>query len=239
MGEASRRKARHGQEAAALARVDLPLILNAVQRFTAAASGQPTVDCTIHAKLVQALLADAGVAAAVCAGHAAWRVGEQPHAVVAHHPAGNPGQLPVENGAMFHAWVECGGVIIDSTLLTLIDKVRQLDAFDGLRTRVQWYPAYLVAAKADGTSFAAVRDGRTPGLFHYRRVPACEPRWLDYALDANDLATPRTVLAMLRTSPAMVVIGPHSAAGAGQPTADCPNARALSVARCDEALLAP
>jgi len=186
------------------------LVMRTVQAFMSAVSEHQQGDCTMHAKLLAALLHDEGVSAKAVAGFAAWRVGDAPHAVVAHHPDGELAQAPDKDSAVFHAWVECAGRILDSTIYTLARKVQAMDAFDGLHTPVTWQRPYLYVPKTSCASLSAVRDGHLAGMYYYQRRPEFEHRCLDYRLDDGDLEHARMVREVLRSAPQAKILGPHT-----------------------------
>ncbi len=178
-------------------------VASAVRRLATSASGSHGSDCATLCAFARHLLEREGVACSLVAGSAAWRVGQEDGAVIAHIA----GHDVAPDMLGFHVWVSIADTrrIFDPTLYQLPLKAAQLDAMDGGRTEVTWAPDYLVARESWVSSYEAVRR-KHAGLFHYEGVPALEARVLrDLALDPTDVAA----VELLYRMPDLTAIGPN------------------------------
>lgn len=166
-------------------------------------------DCYTHAAITQAALRVLGITLDMRVGYAAWRVSDEPHGVVAHHPQSNtvdglPGMV------MYHAWLQGGVDIVDFTTYQLPAKAAALDAVDGMKTAVVWAPGYLWVPAVSGVSFEGVRDGYRPGLYHYRRDMGLESALRNNALPVeNEDVDTLLMVYRLECSGGVVVVGPN------------------------------
>jgi hypothetical protein len=188
-------------------------IAAAVRLLAQAASQQLGSDCIRHAELALHLLERDGLSGALAAGHAAWRLhGADPGAVVAHHPDGK--LLPETRGMAFHAWIEIGDWVFDTTTYQLRGKMAQIDAADGHRTAVAWAPDFVLAPTVHCQPWAAVRDGFRAGACCYERVPALEARIRRCPpIDGDHLRCAEWILKAVRSGNPVQVIGPSRWAG--------------------------
>jgi hypothetical protein len=174
-------------------------------------------DCIYHAIMALQLLADHRVPARLCAGHAAWRVGTAPGAVVAHHPQGEV--IEDGRGVVFHAWITLadGSWIFDPTTYQLAAKMAMIDAADGLVTPVEipeeWMGSVLMPAASTAT-WAQVRDGRSAGVCCYDANSALTRQILahpDSVADPDLLPTLRMIFSHVSSRRALRVVGMRGA----------------------------
>ncbi|NCC29626.1 MAG: hypothetical protein EOM22_16170, partial [Gammaproteobacteria bacterium] len=184
-----------------LYQLDRPLlgdIATSVQALMRIASQSLGSDCILHAMLALQLLQREGIPARLSAGHAAWRIGTAPGAVVAHHAAAD---VIEDGGVVFHAWISLGDGewIFDPTTYQLADKMAIIDAYDGLLTPIDvpddWSGALLIPT-ADRATWADVRDARRTGVCCYDPVPSLAQVILAHPDSQTDRHTQQTLLAI-------------------------------------------
>jgi hypothetical protein len=190
---------------------DIARVALAVRKLIAASSGARGVDCYSYVTYGQHLLHRLGIPAEIAVGYAAWRVGDGDADVVGHHPSMSGNLIAVRRGrdaAIYHAWLEVAGRIIDFSTCDLPRKAALNDAADGMRTTISWSPDYLLAEKHEVVSFLRVRQEHA-GLFYYERVPSLEAKARADALPPDE--TTLGILWMIYQNPDMNVIGPADA----------------------------
>jgi hypothetical protein len=205
MGEA-RRKA----QARARLRDFEPIVARvsaALRKLATAAGAQLGSDCYMHAELGRVLLSDLGVDAHVVIGLATWRIGAADGDVIGHTPYTQGYVAAGAKGLVYHAWLECRGIIIDLTTYQFGQKARALDAADGGHTTVLWCPDYLMLLPHEVSSYSAVAQAPNPGVAFYEARPELEERLPREPLDPADLELARWVLA----NPDIHVVGPNTA----------------------------
>lgn len=205
MGEARRRKMMEQQ----LPALDLSAteeVSSAMRKLATAASSHHGFDCYVHAVIGRHLFAKLGVKVEIAAGFAAWRVGQQDGAVVAHVPNVKGVMPDGVKGFAYHAWLTHGSKIIDITTYQLRQKIAELDAADGGNTQIDWCPDLLVADRTQISSYRQVAQGHT-GLFYYEhdaRVAAMLAA--GHTEDPEDLRIAELIMA----TPDIRVFGPNS-----------------------------
>lgn len=210
MGAAKRKQLAQERVRQQLSRIDLHQLLTTVQGVMAGCSEHLGADCLLHAKAVACLLNEEGIDNTVQIGWAAWRVdGDQPHAVIGHSPEGQA-ETNVDGKAMYHAWVEVAGLIIDATTYQLSQKAAAMDACDGQTTRVTWAPPYLITELSRVDTWATVRDSFQHGVFFYKPTPRIRSQLIGEALDPDDVAMLVTVYRARNALPSLKVAGPFS-----------------------------
>lgn len=173
----------------------------AVRQVASAVTSFHGADCHLYAHIGAALLNSLGYPVRVVAGSAIWRVGDGDSDVVSHareiegpqySQAGTSGL----NAAIFHAWIEGPGAVIDFSTFTLRRKAQQLDAVDGGHTEVTWCPDFIWESST--AIRPAVRSGKaqkTPrsvlmapkaGVFNYTRHPDIESVVLKWNFDLEE-----------------------------------------------------
>lgn len=125
----------------------------------------PGRDCVAQAVALSELLRADGYAATAEIGVAAFRTGSRPQDVVAHHELMRV--VPTGGTFMGHAWVELGGMIIDTTVCDIPMKMQRMNAVDGLDGECWWSGDILWKPRNASRSFEAVERGTRPGIFHY------------------------------------------------------------------------
>lgn len=211
MGEAKRKQAARERAMTALAQIDLDRVATAVRKLFSAASPVPGCECCLYAQFGQHLLQRLGVNAEVAIGYAAWRVGNAPGDVIAHHASHAP--QATGPAVPYHAWIDVAGRVIDFTTHDLIRKGTMLDAQDGGRTDVKWCPEFLFAEKHElvGGVFEVVQAMHA-GVFYYERVPRLEAQYRAKAQRMDDHET--DMLWMIYQNRDVAVIGPANIVGA-------------------------
>jgi len=205
MGDAKRkRQAQEGLRAAALAAaetIDQARAAAAVRQIVGAITDFHGADCLLYAHIGAELLRSMGLDAKPAAGSAAWRVGSGGTDVISHAREINGmqfSQAEQRKAAMFHAWIEAPGLIIDFSTCTLRAKAAQLDAADGGHTTVDWAPDFVWVSTSQpaSTEGTAVRQPRAvlmapdAGVFNYTRHADIEAITLECSADfAQSLAT--------------------------------------------------
>ncbi|MTJ93908.1 MAG: hypothetical protein F8N36_13780 [Desulfovibrio sp.] len=157
--------------------IDIELVASAVQQVVGAVTDFHGADCLLYAKLGAALLRFLGVQAEAVAGSAAWRVGAGDGDVISHAlEVAGQGFVPHNSmglAAMFHAWIEGPGFLIDFSTCTLKAKAQALDNADGGRTNVEWAPNYLSIDPDNAPALLdramAVVQAAEGGVYFYRR----------------------------------------------------------------------
>lgn len=187
----------------------LALVSNALRKLAIAASPNFGHDCYLHMELGQRLLADLGFQTDSVLGFSAWRLGESRGDVLAHVPfSDSPSKELGANGIPYHAWLSWQRHIIDLTTYQLPLKVRELDADDGGRTNLSWFPDYLCLPERDVSTFQHVMKGVRPGMCYYEARPELRALVASNAeLDLDALSVARTLI----ENPNIGVFGPHSA----------------------------
>lgn len=183
----------------------------ALRKYATAASAHLGNDCHVHAELGRVLLEDLGFKARAVLGFAAWRVGEGPDDVIGHIPC-LKGHLPAgAQGFAYHAWLECGGWLVDFTTYQLRTKAQALDEADGGRTNVTWCPEFLCVTREELRSHRDLIVARRGGLAYYEARPELE-RVLrsQFQLDPTDLYAVRL---LLLANPEVTVLGPNDLKG--------------------------
>jgi hypothetical protein len=188
-------------------------IATAARPLATAASTHLGTDCIWHALACQHLLAREGVNdVRLVAGYAAWRVdGQDPGAVVCHHRAGAAVAVGA-GGFLFHTWVSCGSQVFDATTYQFRQKLAELDAADGGRTRVSWCPDYLLADRKDCKPLRTVRDGMRASPFCYDAIPAITEQVAghpDTRMHRGDIVLLEHVYERIKGNGTLVVMGPR------------------------------
>lgn len=218
MGQAKQREAQEKTQLDALSRVDLDRVALAVRKLFLAAGPSVGMDCYDHAVIGVELLRRLGIEARIAVGYAAWRVGEGDGDVVAHTPKGQV--FPPQNGAgegrhaVFHAWIEVAGRILDLTTYQLRRKAAELDALDGGQTQVDWAPDYLFLDKTEVQDYAAVAK-LNAGLSYYERVMDLERVMMATAKPTDAEAVEMAM--MVYQNPDAAVIGPNQTESSRKP----------------------
>lgn len=209
MGESRRRQqALTAQLAQAQAAAEI--VGPAIRKLAEAASSRLGSDCITHAELSRLALAELGVATELVVGCAAWRVGPGDGDVIAH-VFQVKGYLPpgAEQGFPYHAWLRLGDVLIDLTTYQLRLKAAALDSHDGGHTLVQWCPDHLVVPVSEVSSYQAVAQALTAGIFYYEFVPQLHARvTASMSVDTEDLQ----LLKIIMANPDIIVQGPNNRA---------------------------
>lgn len=168
------------------------------------------------------------VQAKAVAGGALWRVGEGARDFVCHdYQANQPqpcvpwyatggGALP---SSMVHAWVQCGGFILDFTTFSLPMKAKALDSTYGEATHVRWAPDYLCVTRADCLPADKVRQSCDAGVFSYRREESVEQKLLAFSGEDGErqargyVDTVLQVFQMLQQGSSVEVLGVDANSG--------------------------
>lgn len=184
MGEAKRKQqAMLAAQTKQDASVDPARAAAAVHQVVQAVTDFHGADCLLYAHIGAELLRSMGLDAQVVAGSAAWRVGSGDSDVISHAreiSGMKYSQADEQQSAMFHAWIEAPGLIIDFSTATLRNKAAQLDAADGGSTQVDWCPDYIwqsthTPPPNPGPSGTPMRDPKAvlkaadAGAFNYTR----------------------------------------------------------------------
>jgi hypothetical protein len=146
MGEARQRKLERQAAREAAGGVDVERAAAAMRQVVGAVTDFNGADCLLYAHVGAELLRSLGLDARAVAGSAVWRVGDGDSDVISHAREINgmqfsqAGEAPA---AMFHAWIEAPGLVIDFSTWTLREKAAQLDTADGGSTTVDWCPPFL------------------------------------------------------------------------------------------------
>lgn len=188
-------------------------VATAVRKLSVASSANLGSDCYVHAYIGKHLLYDTyGIDTTLCAGHAAWRIGEGDGDVI-NHVLTNKTPINQDSRALpYHVWLECTyeGVpyIIDLTTYQFTVKARHLDAMDGGHTSVTWAPLFLVIPVSEVSQYSDVRDLHS-GLSFYHVVSGLD-KFLEkgFSPDASDLAMANLLL----RNKNIQLVGLHSAA---------------------------
>lgn len=205
MGEAKRRSTELQQTLSSL-RTPVPRVSAALRKLALAASSKIGRDCYVHAELGRALLQEMQIHAHTVVGYAAWRIGPGSGDVIAHAPQAECPSTAHASGLMYHAWLECSGVIIDFTTYQLAIKARELDAMDGGATHVAWCPDFLVLPKREAHRFSEVRQSYSVGLAYYEARPDLHAELGPaFSIDPADLRAARLIL----DNPTLNVLGPN------------------------------
>lgn len=185
MGEAKRKQqAILAAQAKQTESIDPGRAAAAVRQAVHAVTDYHGADCLLYAHIGAELLRSLGLDAQVVAGSAAWRVGSGNSDVISHARELNGTQFDQgdDEFALFHAWIEAPGLVIDFSTATLRNKARQLDAADGGSTQVDWCPDYLwqstlASAPSMGAPMRnpkAVLMAAAAGAFNYTRYADIE-----------------------------------------------------------------
>lgn len=153
----------------------------AVRKVVTAITDFHGSDCLLYAYIGAGALQTLGVDATVVAGSAAWRVGPGDPDTVSH-AAEVEGQYYAAEGAtraaLFHAWVEAPGLLVDFSTHTLRMKAQELDRMDGRNTQVDWAPDFLWLTPSTSQGRLPrpqqVVQAPGPGVFSYVRHPEIE-----------------------------------------------------------------
>ena len=182
--------------------IDPEKIAEAVQQVAIALTDYQGADCLLYAHIGAGLLRSLGIDVRAVAGSASWRVGLGDSDVISHAreiPGALYFQGSQDNAAMFHAWIEGPGHLIDLSTVTLKTKAAQLDAADGGVTCVDWAPAYLwldrKQSKQALPSSHAVVQSFTSGVFNYTRHADIETKVLSQEDPDIAQATSRGIFA--------------------------------------------
>ena len=209
MGEAQRKRALAQQLDGRRTELEAAVkqVTHALRRLAEAASANLGSDCYLHANLGRVLLADLGFPFEIRVGAAAWRLGSGHGDVLAHVPQRGGYLPPGAKGFAYHAWLEAGDWLVDTTTYQLRRKAADLDAQDGGHTTVDWCPDYLLLKLADVKTHEEVAKAPDAGVAYYEsnhELAALMAR--TSTLDAEDLAVARL---LLRDS-SLNIVGPNT-----------------------------
>lgn len=209
MGEAQRKRALAQQLDGRRTELEAAVkqVTHALRRLAEAASANLGSDCYLHANLGRVLLADLGFPFEIRVGAAAWRLGSGHGDVLAHVPQRGGYLPPGAKGFAYHAWLEAGDWLVDTTTYQLRRKAADLDAQDGGHTTVDWCPDYLLLKQTDVKTHEEVAKAPDAGVAYYesnRELAALMAR--TSTLDAEDLAVARL---LLRDS-SLNIVGPNT-----------------------------
>jgi len=204
MGQAKRRTQEREKHSERIGVIDFARVASAIRRLATATSARHGSDCYVHAALAQAVLARLGVSSQITIGFCAFRVGEGDSDVVAHAPLA--GMVYQEDAIPYHAWLNLGGNIFDTTTYAIRSKAAELDRLDGGHTDVIWCPDYLFVPLDTVSTMKDVAKCHA-GMYYYERVLDLEEKIkrISEPLDAGDIETAW----LLYQTPDMMVIGPN------------------------------
>jgi len=210
MGQA-KRKAKHRAETDRLVKsFDFARLAAAINKLTDAASSHAGGDCYTHVVLAHEILARHGIDSTITIGFAAFRVGNGSGDVIVHGPMPDTPYQP--SAVPYHAWVEIGSYIFDSSVKQLRRKAAELDALDGGHTNVEWCPDYLLVKKDTVSSLKDVIQ-LGAGLYNYQHNKQVQDFIISTAppVDQEDALVALAIFC----DPTLIVVGPNSAPVAG------------------------
>jgi len=210
VGQAKIRAAMRQKTEEQIAGFDFQQLASAIHRLVDAAGTHQGVDCYTQALLASEILLRHGITAEIAVGFAAFRVGNGDGDVITHAPM--PGMSYQPNAAAYHAWVEIGDWIFDTTTSQLRQKAADLDALDGGTTTVDWCPDYLLVQKSSVPSFRQVSCEHA-GMYFYERRQDIERLILSTAPETCQADVHAALV--LFENPETVVLGPNNSAATG------------------------
>ena len=208
MGEARRKRAMAEQLAEQREALDSAVkqVTHALRRLAEAASSHLGSDCYLHAELGRVLLGDLGFNFDIRAGAAAWRIGSGDGDVISHVPQQGGYLPPGARGLAYHAWLEAGDWLVDTTTYQLRKKAADLDEADGGHTNVEWCPEYLLLKRSEVRTHRQVAKAPNAGVVYYESSRHLAELMADgFTLDADDVAAVRLIM----RNPEMRVMGPN------------------------------
>lgn len=210
MGQAKIRAAMRQKTEEQIAGFDFQQLASAIHRLVDAAGTHQGVDCYTQALLASEILLRHGITAEIAVGFAAFRVGNGDGDVITHAPM--PGMPYQPNAAAYHAWIEIGDWIFDTTTSQLRQKAADLDALDGGTTTVDWCPDYLLVQKSSVSTFRQVTCEHA-GMYFYERRQDVEDLILTTAPETCETDVQAAIA--LFENPEIIVIGPNNSIAAG------------------------
>lgn len=205
MGQAKLRAAMRQKTEEQVNKFDFQRLASTIHRLIDAAGTHHGADCYTQALLASEILRRRGVPAEISVGFAAFRVGNGDGDVITHAPMPNMPYQP--NAAAYHAWVEIGDWIFDTTTSQLRQKAADLDTLDGGTTAVDWCPDYLLVRKSSVSTFRQVACEHA-GMYFYERRRDVESMILSTAPETCE-ADVHAAIALFE-NPEIVVIGPNN-----------------------------